>query len=67
MIDVSYPEPLPADATLWDAPNLIITPHVLSDDIEHYIPRTLDIFFDNIRRYIEGKPLNNVVDLAREY
>jgi phosphoglycerate dehydrogenase-like enzyme len=67
MIDVSYPEPLPADATLWDAPNLIITPHVLSDDIEQYIPRTLDIFFDNIRRYIAGKPLRNVVDLAREY
>jgi len=67
MIDVSYPEPLPADASLWDAPNLIITPHVLSDDIEHYIPRTLDIFFDNIRRYIAGKPLRNVVDLKREY
>jgi len=67
MIDVSYPEPLPADASLWDAPNLIITPHVLSDDIEHYIPRTLDIFFDNIRRYIAGKPLRNVVDLEREY
>lgn len=67
MIDVSYPEPLPKDATLWDAPNLIITPHVLSDDIEQYIPRTLDIFFDNIRRYIAGKPLKNVVDLAREY
>ena len=66
-IDVSYPEPLPADASLWDAPNLIITPHVLSDDIEHYIPRTLDIFFDNIRRYIAGKPLRNVVDLEREY
>ena len=67
MIDVSYPEPLPADSTLWDAPNLIITPHVLSDDIEHYIPRTLDIFFDNVRRYIAGKPLRNVVDLEREY
>ena len=67
MIDVSYPEPLPADASLWDAPNLIITPHVLSDDIEQYIPRTLDIFFDNIRRHIAGKPLRNVVDLEREY
>jgi phosphoglycerate dehydrogenase-like enzyme len=67
MIDVSYPEPLPADATLWDAPNLIITPHVLSDDIEHYIPRTLDVFFDNIRRYLAGEPLRNVVDIAREY
>ena len=67
MIDVSYPEPLPADSPLWDAPNLIITPHVLSDDIEHYIPRTLDIFFDNIRRYLAGQPLRNVVDLEREY
>jgi phosphoglycerate dehydrogenase-like enzyme len=67
MIDVSYPEPLPADATLWDAPNLIITPHVLSDDIQHYIPRTLDIFFDNIRRYLAGEELRNVVDIAREY
>ncbi len=67
MIDVTYPEPLPAAATLWDAPNLIITPHVLSDDIEHYVPRTLDIFFDNVRRYIAGQPLRNVVDLAREY
>ncbi|HEX2828578.1 MAG TPA: D-2-hydroxyacid dehydrogenase [Burkholderiales bacterium] len=67
MIDVSYPEPLPADATLWDAPNLIITPHVLSDDIRHYIPRTLDIFFDNIRRYLAGDELRNVVDIAREY
>ena len=67
MIDVSYPEPLPPDSTLWDAPNLIITPHVLSDDIEQYIPRTLDIFFDNIRCYLEGKPLRNVVDLKREY
>ena len=67
MIDVSYPEPLPAEATLWDAPNLIITPHVLSDDLEHYIPRTLDIFFDNVRRYLGGQTLRNVVDIAREY
>jgi hypothetical protein len=44
-----------------------MTPHVLSDDIKHYIPRTLDIFFDNIRRYLAGQPLKNVVDLKREY
>lgn len=67
MIDVSYPEPLPADSTLWDAPNLIITPHVLSDDIENYVPRTLDIFFDNVKRYLAGQPLRNVVALEREY
>jgi phosphoglycerate dehydrogenase-like enzyme len=67
MIDVSYPEPLPAESTLWDAPNLIVTPHVLSDDLDAYMPRTLDIFFDNVRRHIAGQPLRNVVDLGREY
>jgi phosphoglycerate dehydrogenase-like enzyme len=67
MIDVTLPEPLPAESTLWDAPNLLITPHVLSDDIDAYIPRTLDIFFENVRRHIAGKPLTNVVDLKREY
>jgi phosphoglycerate dehydrogenase-like enzyme len=67
MIDVTLPEPLSADSPIWDAPNLIITPHVLSDDIEQYVPRTLDIFFDNVQRHIEGRPLHNLVDLAREY
>jgi phosphoglycerate dehydrogenase-like enzyme len=67
IIDVTFPEPLPADSSLWDAPNLIITPHVLSDDLHQYVPRTLDIFFDNIRRHLAGKPLTNVVDLKREY
>lgn len=67
IIDVTFPEPLPPDSSLWDAPNLIITPHVLSDDIDQYIPRTLDIFFENVRRSIAGEPLTNVVDLDREY
>jgi phosphoglycerate dehydrogenase-like enzyme len=67
LIDVTYPEPLPEGSTLWDAPNLLITPHVLSDDLNQYIPRTLDIFFDNIRRHIAGEPLRNVVDLDRQY
>jgi len=67
IIDVTFPEPLPSDSTLWDAPNLIITPHVLSDDLEQYIPRTLDIFFENVRRCIAGEPLTNVVDIKREY
>jgi phosphoglycerate dehydrogenase-like enzyme len=67
MVDVTLPEPLPADSPIWDAPNLIITPHVLSDDIEQYVPRTLDIFFENVRRHIAGQPLHNLVDPAREY
>lgn len=67
IIDVTSPEPLPSDASLWDAPNLIITPHVMSDDLHQYVPRTLDIFFDNVRRHLSGKPLANVVDIKREY
>jgi phosphoglycerate dehydrogenase-like enzyme len=67
IVDVTFPEPLPPDASLWDAPNLIITPHVMSDDLHQYIPRTLDIFFDNVRRHLSGKRLTNIVDIEREY
>ena len=67
IIDVSYPEPPPTDWPYWDTPNLIITPHVLSDDIDEYVPRTLNIFFENLRRHMKGEPLTNVVDLDRQY
>jgi phosphoglycerate dehydrogenase-like enzyme len=67
IIDVTYPEPPPAEWPYFDTPNLIITPHVLSDDIDEYVPRTLDLFFDNVRRLFNGQPLTNVVDLVRQY
>lgn len=67
MIDVSYPEPPPPDWPYWETPNLMITPHVLSDDIDAYIPRTLDLFFSNLRRYWKGEPLTNRVDYTRAY
>jgi phosphoglycerate dehydrogenase-like enzyme len=67
VIDVTYPEPPPEDWPYWDTPNLIITPHVLSDDIDNYVPRTLDLFFNNIRSFFDGKPLTNRVDLGRNY
>jgi phosphoglycerate dehydrogenase-like enzyme len=52
---------LPPGSPLWDTPNLILTPHVSSDDDEGYIPRTLDLFFDNVRRHLAGRPLRNRV------
>lgn len=67
IIDVTYPEPPGDDWPYWDTPNLIITPHVLSDDIDNYVPRTLDLFFNNVRSYLAGKPLTNVVDFDRAY
>ena len=45
----------------------MITPHVLSDDIDHYVPRTLEIFFNNLRLHFAGQPLTNRVDLNRHY
>ena len=62
ILDVTDPEPLPADSPLWDVPNLIITPHISSDDDVSYAPLTLDLLFDNLRRYIAGKPLKNRVN-----
>jgi phosphoglycerate dehydrogenase-like enzyme len=67
IIDVTFPEPPPDDWPYWDTPNLMITPHVLSDDIDNYVPRTLDLFFSNLRRYFAGQELTNVVDLERKY
>jgi len=67
ILDVFDPEPLPADSSLWATPNLIITPHVSSDDAAQYIPRTLDQFFENLHRYLTNRPLRNRVDPATEY
>jgi phosphoglycerate dehydrogenase-like enzyme len=67
MLDVFDPEPLPPDSPLWSAPNLIITPHCSSDDLEHYLPLTLDLAFENARLLASGKELRNRVDPRRGY
>ena len=61
IIDVFEAEPLPSDSPLWSAPNFVVTPHVSADDGDHYVPITLDLFFNNLKRYIAGEPLKNVV------
>jgi phosphoglycerate dehydrogenase-like enzyme len=40
---------------------LIITPHVSADEGDAYVPMTLDLVFQNMRRYLTGQPLKNVV------
>jgi len=44
-----------------------MTPHVSIDDAESYIPRSLDVFFENMRCYLAGQPLPNQVDPERGY
>ena len=67
ILDVFDPEPLPASSPLWRTPNLILMPHCSSDDLDCYLPRTLDLVFQNVRRLIGGRPLKNVVDQRRGY
>ncbi len=67
VLDVFDPEPLPAASPLWEVPNLIITPHVSSDDALTYAPRTLDLVFENLGRLLAGRRLKNRVDPARGY
>jgi phosphoglycerate dehydrogenase-like enzyme len=67
ILDVFDPEPLPAPSPLWKVPNLIITPHCSSDDLDHYLPLTLDLAFANVGRLRDGKRLKNAVDPATGY
>jgi phosphoglycerate dehydrogenase-like enzyme len=67
ILDVFEPEPLPRDSYLWDVPNLIITPHVSSDDGVSYVSLTLELFFDNLARHFAGRRLRNRVDRKLGY
>lgn len=59
-LDVVEPEPLPADHPLWKAPNLIITPHA-AGHIKAAGPRAFALVADQLRRYVAGEELRNVV------
>jgi phosphoglycerate dehydrogenase-like enzyme len=65
-IDVAREEPLPAASPLWDTPNLAISPHS-SASADRYLERVVDLFADNLGRYVSGQPLRNVVDLSGGY
>lgn len=67
VLDVFASEPLPPDSPLWTVPNLLITPHCAIDDTASYVPNLLALFFDNVRRYLSGQRLRNLVDLALGY
>jgi phosphoglycerate dehydrogenase-like enzyme len=67
VLDVYDPEPLPSDAPLWTLDNVIMMPHVSSDDEDQYLPKSFDLVFENIRRLLSGRELLNVVDRARGY
>ncbi|MEM8644784.1 MAG: NAD(P)-dependent oxidoreductase, partial [Pseudomonadota bacterium] len=61
VLDVFSPEPIDAASPLWDTPNLVVTPHVSADDGDSYVPLTLDLFFRNMERFLDGEELLNPV------
>jgi phosphoglycerate dehydrogenase-like enzyme len=65
-LDVTDPEPLPADSPLWQLPNVIITPHISGSSIDN-MRRTAIITVENLRRYVAGEPLLNIVDMHAGY
>jgi phosphoglycerate dehydrogenase-like enzyme len=59
-VDVTDPEPLPADHPLWRAPGVLISPHV-GGNTSAFLPRARRLVVDQVRRYAAGEPLLNVM------
>lgn len=65
-LDVQYTEPMKPDDPLWDAPNLIITPHCSASSSQTQ-ERGLAIARENLRRFVAGEPLTNVCDMKEGF
>ena len=67
-LDVAEPEPLPKDHPLWDAKNVMITPHISGF---YHLPETLErivrIATENLQKFLAGEELRNEVDFATGY
>jgi phosphoglycerate dehydrogenase-like enzyme len=60
-LDVFAKEPLPADSPLWTMPNVLISPHSASTVVQEN-DRLVDLFIENLHRYLDGRSLINVFD-----
>jgi len=65
-LDVTREEPLSKTSELWELDNVIITPHV-AGSTPHYWDRAVNLFLENLKRYLRGDKLLNVVDKGRGY
>ena len=67
-LDVVEPEPLPTDHPLWEAPNLLLTPHISGFyHLHETLDRILAIALGNLRALVNGEPIRNVVDKTSGY
>jgi phosphoglycerate dehydrogenase-like enzyme len=65
-LDVTEPEPLPANHPLWRAPNVIITPHMAGSS-RVKLDRMWAVMLENVRRFVAGEKMLSVVDVRRGY
>jgi phosphoglycerate dehydrogenase-like enzyme len=65
-VDVTDPEPLPRGHPLWKFPNVVITPHIAGRS-DQDASRMVGTIKENLRRFVDGKPLINVVDKQKGY
>ena len=67
-LDVMDPEPLPADDPLWEAKNLILTPHVSGNmTLGYTCDENVRLFCEDLKNYAAGRPLAGYVDRKRGY
>jgi phosphoglycerate dehydrogenase-like enzyme len=59
-LDVTDPEPLPPGHPLWSLPNVLVSPHV-GGNSSAFLPRAMRLVADQIQRYVDGRPLANVI------
>jgi len=66
-LDVFATEPLPPDSRLWELPNVIFSPHVSAGFADAYNTQINELFCENLRCYLNGKRLLNLVDKKKGY
>lgn len=66
LLDVTHPEPPATDDPIWSAPNALLTSHSSAVSTT-FQSRSAALFLDNLRRYLKGEPLRNLVDLELGY
>ena len=65
-LDVTYTEPCPPESPLWEQPNVILTSHSAGAS-QHIRRRAMQLFIDNLHRYVADEPLVNLVDKDKGY
>lgn len=67
-VDVTDPDPLPADHKLWNAKNILITPHISGGyHLQATHDKIINIAVNNIRHLAKGEPFENLVDMTTGY